>query len=56
MGEFRRVIAPGIIPWRHSGIEARFQVPQLTERADDPSADLLDPVAMFVSAGELCCD
>jgi len=30
---------------RHHGVETRFEVPQLVERADDPMADLLDDVS-----------
>src|SRR2546428_3904861 len=43
-GEFRRVVAQGIISRDHGGIDACVQVSQMAELADDAMADLLDHV------------
>jgi len=41
-GEFRCVVPQGVIACRHNGVEARFQVPELPQCAEDTPADLLD--------------
>ena len=41
-GELRCGVAQGIIPGGHGGLDARLQIAQPAERADDPPTDLLD--------------
>src|SRR5262252_3212481 len=41
-GELRCVVPQGVIACLHSGVEARFQIPELPQCADDTSADFLD--------------
>ena len=55
-GELGSVVTQGVIACRHSGIEARFQVPQLAELADDPMADLRDDRGNIGIGGRLACD
>jgi len=43
-GQLRRVVKQGIISRGHGGVDARFQVPELPQCADDAPADLLDYV------------
>src|SRR5215831_13954505 len=42
VGEFRGGLAQGIIPGGHGGLDARFQIAQLAELANDSVADLPD--------------
>ena len=44
MGELGCIIDERIISRGHRGVEARFQVPELPQCADDAPADLLDHV------------
>jgi hypothetical protein len=50
------VVTQGVIAGRHSGSEARFQVPQLAELAHDPMADLRDDRGNIGIGGRLACD
>jgi hypothetical protein len=50
------VVTQGVIACRYNGIEARFQVPQLAELADDPMADLRDDRGNIGIGGRLACD
>src|SRR5215510_1562251 len=55
-GQLGSVVTQGVIACRHSGIEARFQVPQLAELAHDPMADLRDDRGNIGIGGRLACD
>jgi hypothetical protein len=55
-GEFGGVIPQWVITCRHRGVEAHFQVPQLTELAHDPMADRLDHGGNVGIGRRLTCD
>jgi hypothetical protein len=53
MGELGGVIDQRIISRGHGGVDARFQVPELPQFADDTLADVLDHVGDVGIAGRL---
>src|SRR5262249_20767819 len=55
-GQLGGVIPQWVIACRHSGVEARFQVPQLAELVHDPMADLRDERGYIGIGGRLACD
>jgi hypothetical protein len=55
-GEFGGVVAQRIISRGHGGVDARFQVPELPQCADDAPADLLDHRGDVGIAGRLALE
>jgi hypothetical protein len=54
--ERRLVVKQGIIACGHGGVDARLQVSQPTQRADDPPTDLLEDCSNFRIAGRLALE
>jgi hypothetical protein len=55
-GEFGLVIAQGVIACGRSSVDARLQVSQVAQRADDSPADLLDHLSDIGIGGRLDFD